>query len=116
MPLDIEIKAQEEKAIIKLPVKFDMNVADNFRDAICKLPGYILNYELDMGNTEYMDAAALGSLMLLKHEKSNARKIEMINCNAEIYHLLMLMDYDRVFDVVSNGSELQEKDNTVHVA
>lgn len=116
MPLDIEIIAAEEKVIIKLPVRFNMNIADNFRDAVRKLPRYVLNYELDMENTEYMDAAALGSLLLLKHEKPDAKNMEMINCNEEIHRLLMLMDYDRLFDIRSNAGELQEKDKTVHVA
>ena len=114
MPLDIEINAAEEKATIKLPVRFDMVVADNFRDAVRKLPKYVLNYELNMQQTEYMDAAALGSLILLKHEKPEAKTMDVINCNDEIYHLLILMDYDEMFDI--NVSVSQEGDNSIRVA
>ncbi|MDH5436653.1 MAG: STAS domain-containing protein [Gammaproteobacteria bacterium] len=116
MPLDIEIKASEEKVIIKFPVRFDMTVAENFRDAVRKFPKYVLNYELDMNNTEYMDAAALGSLMLLKYDKPEAINMDVTNCSKEILHLLMLMNYDALFNIQTDNSELHERDVAVHVA
>ena len=116
MPLDIEINAAEEKVTIRLPVKFDMVIADNFRDAVRKLPEYVLHYELDMENTTYMDAAALGSMMLLKHENPEAKTMEVINCNNDIYRILMLMDYDRMFCIKPHASLLQENDSFVRIA
>lgn len=116
MPLDIEINAAEEKVTIKLPVKFDINVVDNLHDAVRKLPKYVLNYELDMENTEYMDASALGSLMILKHEKPEAKTMDVINCNKEIRYLLMLMHYDEMFNIKSNSILSQKIDDGIRVA
>jgi len=116
MPLDIEINAQEKKVIIKLPSKFDFMVADNFRDAVRKMPKYVLNYEIDMKETEYMDAAALGSLMLLHHEKPEANSMSLINCNDEMRHLFRIMDYETMFSISSNGSFSQKEDKTARVA
>ena len=104
MPIGIDISLAEARVQLTFPERFDFYVAENFRAVFRKLPLFISLFELDMGNTRYIDSAALASLMLLRHEKPAGIIMMINNCNAEICQLLRTMKYDEMYEI--NGEAL----------
>ncbi len=96
----MQILQQAGKASIKLPQRFDHAVTGNFRQAY----GQVLTdmteplIEIDFNAVEYIDSAALGSLLLLRERAEKAaRSITLANCKPAVMRVLKVANFHRMF-------------------
>lgn len=76
---------------------FDFSKHPQFRNAYQDLDKSY-NVVVDLKNTEYMDSAALGMLLLLNDEFNN-HKIKITNCNDFIKQVLQVAHFEKKFDI-----------------
>lgn len=57
------------------------------------------NYILNMKEVSYLDASALGMLLLLKDYVKESSSISIIQCNPDIYKILELASFNQLFEI-----------------
>ena len=97
--MSIHIDKNNEKKELRINVSgnFDFSIHPEFRSAYQELDK---SYKVivDLRNTEYMDSAALGMLLLLDDEFKNHR-IKIVNCNDFIKQVFQVAHFEKKFDI-----------------
>ena len=97
MSIHIDKDDQNKQIKIKVSGNFDFSIHPQFRNSYQELDKSY-NVVVDLQNTNYMDSAALGMLLLLDDEFSNHR-IKIINCNDFIKQVLQIAHFEKKFDI-----------------
>lgn len=86
---------------IKITGMFDARLIQNFRAAYQNMDEIDTEVILDLGDTEYLDSAALGLLIHMKKKLAHtpANHIRIINSNERITKLFHIMQFDQMFDL-----------------
>ncbi|MBE9608988.1 STAS domain-containing protein [Chitinilyticum piscinae] len=88
------------KAIIKLSGSFTFEVHREFKQVTNSAleRNDITALEIDLGDVDYMDSAALGMLLLL-NERSAGRKISLVNCKGTVRSVLDIANFSKIFEI-----------------
>ncbi|MDH5471899.1 MAG: STAS domain-containing protein [Gammaproteobacteria bacterium] len=97
--MSIHIDKDEEKKEVRIKVSgnFDFSIHPQFRNSYQDLDKSY-SVIVDLKNTNYMDSAALGMLLLLDDEFSNHR-IKIVNCNDFIKQVFQIAHFEKKFDI-----------------
>ena len=97
--MSIQIDKNDDKKEVRILVtgNFDFSIHPEFRNSYQDLDKSY-SVIVDLKNTEYMDSAALGMLLLLNDEFSN-HKIKIINCNDFIKQDFHVAHFEKKFDI-----------------
>lgn len=86
--------------VIHIQGRFDFSIHDEFLAAFRDTNGQATRYEVQMGETEYLDSAALGMLMLLReHAGNDASRITLKNPRPEVKEVLEIANFNRLFQI-----------------
>jgi anti-anti-sigma factor len=93
-------KAENNKTITIAPVgRFTFEMAREFRSAYRDEPP-TMQYIIDLSETDYMDSAALGMLLLLlQHVEEKRERVRLIKCKPDITNLLEMAQFHKRFVV-----------------
>lgn len=98
--MSINSKMDGSKLTIAVSDKFDFSVHQDFRIAYETQNPKPTAYEIDLGNTTYLDSSALGMLLLLRDfAGDNASNIHIINCNDDIRKILEISNFEQLFQI-----------------
>ena len=95
------VSADGKVVTIKINGRFDFSVHQDFRSTYEVGEQKGTNYVLDLTNTEYMDSAACGMLLVFRDAVGgNAANISIINANREIANTLNMLQFHKMFKIV----------------
>ena len=74
--------------------------SENFKDAYEEIPDETELLILNLKNTVTIDSSALGQMIVLhKKMKNKVAKIKIINSNKNIFDILSMSNFHRLFDI-----------------
>ena len=97
MPLTSNIDTKSNTLTISISGNFDFSVHPAFRSAYDHADDS-LNVIVNLNQTEYMDSAALGMLLLLDEHFPN-QTIKITGCNKFIKQVLEIANFQKKFDI-----------------
>ena len=97
MPLTKNIDKNAKTLTISISENFDFSVHPDFRDAYQDVDASF-NVIVDLRQTEYLDSAALGMLLLLD-EHFGGKKIKITGCSKYIREVLEIANFQKKFDI-----------------
>jgi anti-anti-sigma factor len=101
MGLMRSVSADGKVVTIKINGRFDFSVHQDFRAAYEAGASNESNYVLDFANTEYMDSAACGMLLVFRDAVGgNKAEISIVNANHEIVNTLSMLQFHKMFKIV----------------
>lgn len=104
MPLTSKISADGKVVTIKIDGRFTFHQHREFRETYREIDASNVQFIIDMRNTEYMDSAALGMMLLLRdHAGGDNADIKIINCNDSLSKLIELSNFHKLFNVRNIG-------------
>jgi anti-anti-sigma factor len=93
------VRQSESCTVIKIKGRFDFSCHTSFREAYAKAP-HGSEFVIDMGETSYMDSAALGMLLLLReHVQQQGGRVSITNCSGQTYDVLQIANFHRLFKI-----------------
>lgn len=98
--MSLHTRESEDGRTVTIAVhgRFDFNIYRSFRDAYHKRGSS--RYIIDLSNTEYIDSAALGMLLVLRdHCGGDQARIAILNSNPSIREILLVSNFNRLFEV-----------------
>lgn len=100
--MQTQVSIVNERARISLSGRFDFSAHRTFKSAY---EGQIrsqevLEIEIDLGDVEYLDSAALGMLLLLRDQASSANKtVILTNCRGVVQQILDIANFKKLFTI-----------------
>ena len=86
---------------IKVNGRFDFSVHQEFREAYETGKHKALQFRVDFANTEYIDSAACGMLLVFRDAVGgNDANISLVNANSEIVKTLTMLQFHKLFKIV----------------
>ena len=99
MSLQKKMSPDNSTMTIRISGMFDLSVQGDFRDAY-ESGDSVNKYILDMCDTEYMDSAAFGMLLVFRdHVGGDDSNIEIENANEDIKKSFSMLQFDRMFKI-----------------
>ena len=99
MSLQKQMSSDKSMMTIRISGMFDLSIQGEFRDAYEGEQG-IQKYVLDMKDTEYMDSAAFGMLLVFRdHVGGDSADILIQNVNDDIKKSFSMLQFDRMFKI-----------------
>ena len=87
---------------IRISGRFDFSSHHDFRAAYSQVDPMKAGYIIDMKDTEYMDSAALGMLLVLRERAGNdAAKITLSGCRPDVQRILDISRFDQLFSIAA---------------
>jgi len=80
--------------------RFDFGSHHDFRETYDKTDSSVKEFHVDMAKTTYLDSSALGMLLLLRDHAGSDTVIKIINCNADVYKIFEISNFDQMFDII----------------
>lgn len=100
MALTRNISADGKVVTIKINGRFDFSVHQEFREAYDANCGKASDFVLDLANTEYIDSAACGMLLVFRDAVGgNNANISIANANHEIVRTLTMLQFHKMFKI-----------------
>lgn len=98
--MTIEVSTNNETATIKVIGRFDFSSQRDFRNAYQNQEQAIIEYVVDLSQTEYIDSSALGMLLLLKeYVESKNGQSKLSQPAPEIKKILTMSNFDQLFTI-----------------
>jgi len=93
-----KIAEHEKKLAIVLDDRFDFSCHGEFRDTYRSVDPNQLEITIDFKNTEYIDSAALGMLLVLR-ERAGGDKANIIlkSCRSSVQQIMDITRFDKLF-------------------
>lgn len=100
-----EVSGNGDVLVIRVTGTFDFNIHREFQRAYRNVSPPPKAFLVDLSATDHLDSAALGMLLLLRdfcveagHESCQP-KLELMNANAHVSHILSVSNFDRIFNI-----------------
>lgn len=100
--MQTQVSVINERARISLSGRFDFNAHRAFKTAYEPQikSAEVSAIEIDLGNVEYLDSAALGMLLLLRDQAGSAHKtIILSNCRGVVQQILEIANFKKLFTI-----------------
>lgn len=82
--------------------RFDFNLHQQFRAVLEEVDHSVQKYVVDFKESDYMDSAALGMLLILLEKVDNEKtRVKLINPNNTIQKILEIANFHILFDIVT---------------
>jgi anti-anti-sigma factor len=97
-----DISVINARARIALSGRFDFSAHRTFKTAYEGQirSSEVLAIEIDLGAVDYLDSAALGMLLLLRDQATNARKtVILTNCRGIVQQILDVANFRKLFAI-----------------
>lgn len=95
----VRVTAQADLVAIEVSGHFGFSIYQQFREA-CAPGAGPRRYVIDLKDTEYMDSAALGMLLVLRDQAGGDRAdIRIVNCNPDVRKILTVARFDQLFQI-----------------
>jgi len=92
------ISENEKKMIVVLGDRFDFSCHGEFRDTYRSADPSQLEITIDFKNTEYIDSAALGMLLVLRERAGGDQaKITLKSCRSSVQQIMDITRFDKLF-------------------
>jgi len=93
--------SQDGKVLtICLGERFDFASHEQFRDAYQSLDIATMEIVVNFNQTEYLDSAALGMLLVLRERAGGDRaNIVLESCHASVHQIIDITRFDRLFKI-----------------
>lgn len=99
MSVNANYSTNEKKLTISISGNFDFSIQKAFREAYQNTDD-VISYGIDLANTDYMDSAALGMLLLLrKHAGGDNADVSLNGVNDTVRKILDVAKFDRLFNI-----------------
>lgn len=99
MALTKNVSADGRTVTIRVSGRFDFSTHQEFRDAYIGSTN-ASRYVLDLGNTEYLDSAACGMLLVFRDSVGgNDADISIVNTRPEIQKTLAMLQFNKLFKI-----------------
>jgi len=99
MALSKNVSSDGKVVTIKISGRFDFSTHQEFRDAYSGSTNAQC-YVLDMGNTDYLDSAACGMLLVFRDSVGgNNADISIVNTAPEIQKTLSMLQFNKLFKI-----------------
>lgn len=88
---------------IRVSGNFDFNLHRDFQRAYQNLSPRPKRYCIDLSETQHLDSAALGMLLLLRDQclggddDAGQRTVELLNANGHVENILVVSNFDKIF-------------------
>lgn len=103
MCIACQLNTEGTELVISIKGRFDFNLHHQFRAVIEDADDKIERYIVDLKESDYMDSAALGMLLLLLEKADNEKyRVRIINPNNTIVKILEIANFHILFDIVVN--------------
>jgi len=90
---------------IKIKGRFDFSIHQLFREAYNKDDVQNSSYQIDLSETEYIDSAALGMLLLLRERAGGDNaKIRIAGCSEDVQRILEVSNFHQMFEIEGDVS------------
>ncbi len=100
MAITTQYSPDGTELIINVHGRFDFNLHQQFRDIIETFDGNVDRYIVDLKDSDYMDSAALGMLLLLLEKADNEKeRVRLINPNNTTKKILEIANFNILFDI-----------------
>ncbi|MCA3069626.1 MAG: STAS domain-containing protein [Rhodocyclaceae bacterium] len=100
--MQTRVSVINERVRISLSGRFDFNAHRIFKSAYEGQIGSseISAIEIDLGNVDYLDSAALGMLLLLRDQASGTHKTVILsNCHGVVQQILDIANFKKLFTI-----------------
>lgn len=100
--MSIELTKNEANNIATIHIKghFNFDVNAEFRRVLKSASEGGCEVVIDMSMVDEIDSSALGMLLLLREQcGGNPNKIKIIKCRQDIYDVLMMANFQTMFDI-----------------
>lgn len=97
-----EVTKCENVVTIKIKGDFKFKAHQEFRKAYLDNIGSDTKWILDFSQSQYVDSAALGMLLIFREEAISQHKnstVELINTNVEVKKILEVTNFQRLFKI-----------------
>jgi anti-anti-sigma factor len=102
MSISSKINSEGTEITISVVGRFDFNLHQKFRSVLGQASGRILTFTVDLQQSDYMDSAALGMLLLLLDKVGGHKdRVKIINPNQTIRKILEIANFDKLFTIGS---------------
>jgi HptB-dependent secretion and biofilm anti anti-sigma factor len=102
MSMQINVDVLGNKATIVLNGRFDFSTHSEFSNCYSSaiVNGNVSEVDVELGNVEYLDSAALGMLLLLSERAKIANKsVALVNPNEMVAQVLERVKFGRIFAI-----------------
>ena len=100
MSITHQINHEKKTLTISISGQFNFSAHPSFRASYIELDDLNYSYIVDLRNTDNMDSAALGMLLLLDENNSANHPVKIINANEQVRQVLAIAHFDKKFDIV----------------
>ncbi|SDZ76205.1 STAS domain-containing protein [Microbulbifer marinus] len=100
-----ELSENGDALTIRVTGNFDFNVHRDFQRAYQNLSSSPKQYCIDLSETQYLDSAALGMLLLLRDYclsdglEAGQVRVELLNANEHVGNILAISNFDKIFTI-----------------
>jgi len=99
MGLQKQVSPDSQSVTLQIDGMFDLSLQAEFR-ASYEAEGKSCKYILDLRDTEYMDSAAFGMLLVFRdYAGGDKSDIYIKNANEDIKKSFVMLQFDRMFNV-----------------
>ncbi len=99
MSLQKQMSSDKSQMTIKISGMFDLSIQSEFRNAYESEQG-VKKYVIDMKDTEYMDSAAFGMLLVFRdYVGGDSADILIEHVNDDIKKSFSMLQFDRMFKI-----------------
>ena len=100
MAITKTLSADGKTLTIRVNGRFDFSAHQEFRDAYSHEAKSAGKFLLDFANTEYIDSAACGMLLVFRDTVGgNQADISIINASPEIQKTLSMLQFNKLFKI-----------------
>lgn len=101
--MQLTMKVDEKRAIMRLTGRFEFNMHREFREAVDSILQNtdVDSVVIDLAGVEYLDSSALGMLLMMRDRTSTARKsLSLANPRGMVKQALEIARFDKLFKIV----------------
>ncbi|MEY2632523.1 MAG: hypothetical protein RIR00_1177 [Pseudomonadota bacterium] len=100
--MQVSLKRDQSRAIVKLAGRFDFNTHREFRAEYepCLGDGVIREVVVDLSDVDYLDSSALGMLLMLRDKANTAGKsVALIGVKGSVKQVLDIANFAKLFSI-----------------
>ena len=100
MSITSRTNSEGNELTISVIGRFDFNLHQAFRSVLEHADARIHTFVVDLQQSEYMDSAALGMLLLLLDKVGgNKDRVRIVNPNKTVRKILEIANFDKLFNI-----------------
>lgn len=100
MSITYSVSDDGQHVKIRVVGRFDFSSHQEFRDAYSHVEPSRASFTVDLSQTEYLDSAALGMLLVLR-ERAGGEKADIVltGCNPSVQQIMDITRFERLFKI-----------------